>query len=168
MQGLLSSVEWSENHLARCQKHSMPGSISELIDRIQNYFFKGAPLGEAPWHLLNQEEWTPFQKDVYLAISKIPHGETRTYGWVASRIGKVSASRAVGQALRKNPFPILIPCHRVLGTKSFGGFMGISDPSQPELQLKLRLMKLEEEYINPSFSFLSKSSDWSGFKQLGI
>lgn len=58
---------------------------------------------------------TPFQKDVYAATRKIPYGETRSYGWVAEQIGKPNASRAVGQALNKNPLPLYIPCHRVIG-----------------------------------------------------
>lgn len=132
----------------------MPLALLELIDRIRGYFWRGEPIGEVPWEQLDQSHWSEFQKDVYRTICKIPHGETRTYGWVAAHLGRGSACRAVGQALRKNPFPILIPCHRVLSTKSIGGFMGVIDPSQPELRLKRSLMDLEEEYCSPLFPFL--------------
>lgn len=165
--GLLSRIEWSENRLAPCQKVKIPLELTGLIDRIRNYFNLGSPLGEVPWGSLDQENWTQFQEEVYFAISKIPHGETRTYGWVAAKIGRGSASRAVGQALRKNPLPILIPCHRILGSKNFGGFMGTTDPSHPELQLKRRLMQLEEEYLSPSFSFLTAETTWNNYRHLG-
>lgn len=64
---------------------------------------------------------TPFQRSVLKACSSIPFGQTRSYKWIAQRLGKPKASRAVGQALNKNPFPVLIPCHRVV---SFGGDIG--------------------------------------------
>lgn len=54
------------------------------------------------------------------AMAEIPHGETRTYGQIAKRVG--AAPQAVGQACGANPLPILIPCHRVTGTDWFGGF----------------------------------------------
>ena len=57
---------------------------------------------------------TEFEKKVYKAVLKIPIGETRTYKWVAKAIGHPRASRAIGQALKKNPFPLIIPCHRVI------------------------------------------------------
>ena len=58
---------------------------------------------------------TAFQKQVWEALETIPYGETRTYGQVAHMIGKPNAMRAVGGANNKNPLPILIPCHRVIG-----------------------------------------------------
>jgi methylated-DNA-[protein]-cysteine S-methyltransferase len=167
-QGLLSRIEWSENRLALYQKVTVPTHISELIDRIRGYFYQGEPIGVIPWELLDQSDWSDFQKKVYRTLTKIPHGETRTYGWVAERMGKSTASRAVGQALRKNPLPILIPCHRVLSSTSLGGFMGAIDPSQAELKLKRKLMSLEEEYQSPVFSFLSPHGGWAGLERLTI
>jgi O-6-methylguanine DNA methyltransferase len=57
---------------------------------------------------------TSFQKRVYTVIKKIPCGKTRSYAWVAQKIGKPLAARAVGSALTRNPFPIIVPCHRVV------------------------------------------------------
>lgn len=57
---------------------------------------------------------TSFEKRVLRITSTIPFGETRSYAWVAKKVGKPNAVRAVGQALNKNPFLILIPCHRVI------------------------------------------------------
>jgi methylated-DNA-[protein]-cysteine S-methyltransferase len=57
---------------------------------------------------------TPFQHKVWHATRSIPYGETRSYAWVASQIGKSRAARAVGQALARNPLPLVVPCHRVV------------------------------------------------------
>jgi methylated-DNA-[protein]-cysteine S-methyltransferase len=66
-----------------------------------------------------------FQRQVLLAALAIPRGETRTYHQVARRIGRPTAARAVGQALGHNPLPIIIPCHRVLGSDgSLHGYSG--------------------------------------------
>lgn len=65
---------------------------------------------------------TSFQKKVWKALEKIPYGETRSYEWVAKEVGKPRASRAVGNAVGANPFPIVIPCHRVI--RKDGGLGG--------------------------------------------
>src|ERR1700687_1639232 len=57
---------------------------------------------------------TEFERAVLLKAFEIPRGEVRTYGWIAAEIGHPAAVRAVGTALRKNPLPVLIPCHRVV------------------------------------------------------
>ncbi|MBI5554369.1 MAG: MGMT family protein [Elusimicrobia bacterium] len=68
---------------------------------------------------------TEFEKKVYAACSLIPPGETRSYSWIAKRIGHPKACRAVGRALHKNPFAPLVPCHRVIHSDgSLGGFAG--------------------------------------------
>jgi len=66
---------------------------------------------------------TEFQKKVYRAILKIPLGEVRSYSWVAKKIGKPNCSRAIGNALNKNPFAPLVPCHRVVNSNGkLGGY----------------------------------------------
>ena len=68
---------------------------------------------------------TPFQKRVLLATLKIPRGKTRSYAWVAKEAGSPKASRAVGQALNKNPYAPHVPCHRVISSDgSIGGYAG--------------------------------------------
>jgi len=75
---------------------------------------------------MSRENWrsevTPFQKKVYEAIGKIPRGKTKTYAEVARMIGKPSAARAVGQALKKNRWAPQIPCHRVVSGSGLGGY----------------------------------------------
>ena len=74
--------------------------------------------------LLGTARITPFQAKVLKVVSGIPKGRVRTYGWVARRCGRPGASRAVGQALSRNPFPFTIPCHRVVRSDyGIGGFM---------------------------------------------
>ena len=80
---------------------------------------------------------TPFQRAVWLATRDIPYGETRSYGWLAARVGQPGAARAVGQALATNPWPIIVPCHRVVGADGgLGGYGG-------GLDMKERLLRLE-------------------------
>jgi methylated-DNA-[protein]-cysteine S-methyltransferase len=68
---------------------------------------------------------TPFQQKVWMALRKIPYGATRSYGQQAQAIGSPNASRAVGLANGKNPIPIIVPCHRVIGASgSLTGFGG--------------------------------------------
>ncbi|MCL2038313.1 MGMT family protein [Candidatus Saccharibacteria bacterium] len=68
------------------------------------------------------QEGTEFERAVWRAISEIPPGETRTYGQIAAAIGRPGAVRAVGTACGKNKFPIIIPCHRVVGANGCGGY----------------------------------------------
>lgn len=80
---------------------------------------------------------TEFQRKVWKELTKIPYGETRSYKEVAIAIGNEKASRAVGMANNKNPIPIVIPCHRVVGSnKKLVGYAG-------GLDLKEKLLSLE-------------------------
>ena len=87
------------------------------------------------------DELTAFEWQVLSAALQIPFGETRSYKWVAERIGKPKAVRAVGQALKKNPFAPLIPCHRVVKSDGqLGGYAGKMDNPK-----KVRLLKIEKD-----------------------
>jgi len=79
---------------------------------------------------------TTFTRRILLQTRKIPAGETRTYGWLARKLK--TSPRAVGQALKKNPVPVVIPCHRVVGSDCLGGFSA-------GINLKSRLLKLESK-----------------------
>lgn len=82
---------------------------------------------------------TPFEWKVLAATQKIPLGQTRSYQWVARTIGQPQAVRAVGQALHKNPFPLIVPCHRVIKSDgSLGGYAG-------GREMKKELLSLERE-----------------------
>ena len=80
---------------------------------------------------------TKFEWQVLKATMRIPLGETRSYQWIAKQIGSPKAVRAVGQALRKNPYPVIIPCHRVIKSDgSLGGYAGRHTPRKAKLLAK--------------------------------
>ncbi|UCG10923.1 MAG: MGMT family protein [Dehalococcoidia bacterium] len=111
-----------------------PNSFKDLTGRLSAYFY-GA--GVSFPDKLDLSHATPFQREVWAITRLIPYGETRSYNWVAEQIGKPEALRAVGQALGKNPLPIIIPCHRVVATSGWlGGFSGGAE-------MKQRLLSLE-------------------------
>lgn len=84
---------------------------------------------------------TPFQGRVLEELRKVPYGRTVTYGELARRVGNPRASRAVGMANGRNPLPIVIPCHRVIGADgSLTGFGG-------GIEVKRRLLELEHRHI---------------------
>jgi len=89
---------------------------------------------------------TPFERKVWNRIKKIPYGRVITYGYLASEIGRPGASRAVGMACKKNPLPILIPCHRVVGKDlSLTGYSsGMNHMVHTSgIEIKRRLLEIE-------------------------
>lgn len=80
---------------------------------------------------------TLFQKKVYTVVKDIPFGETRSYAWVAKKIGRPKAVRAVGTTLKKNPFTITVPCHRVVHSDGSIGEYALGR------DLKKRLLEIE-------------------------
>ena len=95
--------------------------------------------GRASFDLPLSMQGTPFQQRVWAAMRAIPAGRTRTYGDIARELG--SAARAVGQACRSNPLPIVVPCHRVVACSGLGGFAG--DTSGRKLAVKRWLLRHE-------------------------
>ena len=80
---------------------------------------------QALYKILGNNSLTKFQKKVYRAILYIPRGEVRSYKWVARKIGNPRSYRAIGQALKKNQYTVIIPCHRVIRSDgSIGGYSG--------------------------------------------
>ena len=111
-----------------------PQPFEDIIQRFKTYFRGGRVTFP---DVLDLSRATPFQRDVWEATRRIPYGETKSYAWVAAQIGKPAAVRAVGQALGRNPLPLIIPCHRVLASDgNLGGFTG-------GLDMKRRLLGLE-------------------------
>lgn len=92
---------------------------------------------------LNMADLPDFHRRVYEAARAIPSGETRTYGDVAREIGDLGAARAVGQALGRNPFAIVVPCHRVLAANGRTGGFSASGGAVT----KLRLLTIEQAGI---------------------
>lgn len=112
--------------------------LKEAIQWLTRYFSGQQPVALPPLHLVG----TPFQQQVWEMLCTIPYGDTVTYGelahrFSASRAGAPMAAQAVGDAVGKNPVPIMIPCHRVVGVK--GKLTGYA----AGLDKKVALLKLE-------------------------
>ncbi len=114
-----------------------PQQIARIIDDIAA-LFEGEKRDLA-YVELDMEGVAAFERDLYALTVDIKPGETKTYGELARALGDVSFSQRVGQSLGRNPWPIIVPCHRVLGA---GGRMtGFSAPGGVEA--KRRLLKIE-------------------------
>ena len=97
-------------------------SVQPVIDQLREYFARDRKGFDLPVDLSGV---TPFTRSVLDATNRIPYGKVRTYGDVAAEIGKPKASRAVGNALGRNPIPVIIPCHRVvLASGAMGWYTG--------------------------------------------
>jgi methylated-DNA-[protein]-cysteine S-methyltransferase len=84
--------------------------------------------------------YPPFYRKVWLACSQIPKGTTLSYGELAAKVGSPKAARAVGQAMAKNPFAPVIPCHRVIGSNGkMVGYSGIGG-----IKKKIAMLKKEQ------------------------
>jgi len=119
---------------------SSPYRFKDLIKRLKAYFSGHKVLFPDE---LDLSAATQFQREVWQAGRLMPYGETRSYSWLAKKVGKPEAARAVGQALGKNRLPIIIPCHRVISSNgSLGGFSG-------GLEMKRRLLRLEAAATSP-------------------
>lgn len=115
------SPAWAREAAARIQKH-LGGELQDL--------------SKIPVDLSG---CTPFFRCVYEHARSIQPGRTLSYGELASQAGSPGAARAVGQAMRRNPVPLLVPCHRVLGSKSAPGGFSLGDG----VTTKRRLLSLE-------------------------
>lgn len=80
---------------------------------------------------------TEFSQKVWEATRLIPYGQTRSYSWIAEKLGSPRAQRAVGGALRRNPLPLVIPCHRVIRADGALGGFGGSEPQKLKIKEKL-------------------------------
>jgi methylated-DNA-[protein]-cysteine S-methyltransferase len=108
--GGIMSVAFVEKRL-RSDRH-LPGCVEDCVRQLDEYF-KGT---RKEFSLKLLPEGTPFQKQVWQELRRIPYGKAVSYGDVARAIGKPFAFRAVGNANNKNPIAIIVPCHRVIGS----------------------------------------------------
>jgi len=114
-----------------------PPELQRVIERIHG-LLNGAR-DDLEDVALDLREIPPFHRRVYEIARAIHPGQTRSYGEIANALGEPQAARAVGQALGANPFPIIVPCHRVLAAGSKAG--GFSAPGGT--RTKLRLLEIE-------------------------
>jgi methylated-DNA-[protein]-cysteine S-methyltransferase len=117
-----------------------PGRRAAVLNmcRDMKAYFHGA-LIETPWKSLDLGGLTPLQRSVLRAVASVPHGQVRSYGEIAAQVGRPRAFRFVGTTLAQNPFPLFIPCHRIVRADgSLGGFGGGA-------KLKKRMLSLEKQ-----------------------
>lgn len=119
---------------------SIDNSFNPLIQEIQNYF--SGKLTQFKSHFI--ATGTPFQQKVWHRLLAIPYGQTLTYGQLAKELN--TSPRAVGNACRRNPIPLLIPCHRVVGSKGLGGYAG--DTTGELFSIKPWLLAHETRFMN--------------------
>ena len=104
-----------------------PAWVKELAQDLKDYCSQDKNALDAldKWQhspYLNWQQFTTFQKDVYRRLCQIQDGEVLTYGQMAKEIKNPKAQQAVGGALGKNPYPLIIPCHRIVAQGGLGGF----------------------------------------------
>jgi len=97
-----------------------PPILKDTVTQLEEYFARERTEFDVPMEL----DGTPFQKEVWAELSRIPYGETISYGELARRVGRPRGPRAVGQANGKNPIAIIVPCHRVVASNGIGGYGG--------------------------------------------
>jgi len=120
----------SAGPLARRRGHAAGRELSSYFSGRLRSFSARCDLGGLP----------PFTRAVLKITARIPYGEVRSYRWVAERLGKPKAMRAVGNALARNPIPIIIPCHRVVRSDGTLGGYALG------LNWKRRLLVLEKSH----------------------
>jgi methylated-DNA-[protein]-cysteine S-methyltransferase len=125
------------------------GVVEEAARQLREYF-DGR---RTSFHLPLDPEGTAFQRRVWRALEHIPYGTTISYGELARRIGNPAASRAVGAANGRNPIPIVIPCHRVIGADGkLTGFGGGLPLKEALLALEARVSQQQAAVIAPGAS----------------
>ncbi len=123
--------EGSSLHYVRDESDPL---LKEAVRQLDEYFSKKRRQFSLPL----DQSGTPFQLSVWKELSNIPYGETRSYQEIAEAIGNKKAVRAIGQANKANPLPIVIPCHRVIGkNKKLTGYAGT------RTDIKEKLLRLE-------------------------
>lgn len=90
------------------------GLLAEAVDQLRAYFAGERTVFELPLSI-PEERGSEFERAIWTELTRIPYGEMCTYGEVAAAVGDPAAARAVGAACNRNPIPVIVPCHRVVG-----------------------------------------------------
>jgi len=131
--GLVGCAAWVQRQMPSAHVVDEHPALEALSAQLTGYFNGTVRDFSVPLDLRG----TPFQLEVWQALQQIPYGEVRSYGEIARAIGRPKAVRAVGMANHDNPVPIIVACHRVIGSnRRLTGYGG-------GLDLKERLLRLE-------------------------
>jgi methylated-DNA-[protein]-cysteine S-methyltransferase len=126
-------VQWSDNtiHKVRFSATGVPGNVPDLIRQ----YCAGQVVSPERLDSIATHEDTVYSR-IYRAVRQVPYGNTTTYGKIAAIVR--TSPRVVGQAMSRNPTPLVIPCHRVLAAHGMGGF-------SPEVAIKESLLAMEKK-----------------------
>jgi methylated-DNA-[protein]-cysteine S-methyltransferase len=121
-------------HLSQTTKlHSDDPYLFQAFTQLKEYFSRNRKKFDLPLDL----KGTGFQLKVWDEVKKIPYGKTRSYKYIAEQLGDVNLIRAVGRANSQNPIPIIIPCHRVIGSNgALTGYAGGLDVKEKLLEIE--------------------------------
>jgi methylated-DNA-[protein]-cysteine S-methyltransferase len=136
--GWVTTINWIADHQGHQKMIFGDTEEKQLLDKLHSdllRYFAGERCSFT-WPL----QWGPctdFQKKVWTCLQSVPYGQTRSYAWIAKQIGADKAVRAVGTANGRNPFPLIVPCHRII--REDGAIGGYS----PGTEIKRKLLALE-------------------------
>ena len=134
---ILGDSDAGESPGKRAKSPDTIPALKEAVEFLKRYFAGK----KVSWRGKSIPAGTPFQNQVWRATAAIPFGTTISYGELAARLGKPGAARAVGMGMARNPLPLLVPCHRVIGAD--GSLVGYGGKSPAGLRLKRRLLRHE-------------------------
>ena len=117
-----------KNHSSILSLDICDKEIKNILLQLKNYFSSAISFNT----ISLAPQGTSFQQSVWHELCKIPLGEIRTYGEIANKLN--SSARAVGNACRKNPVQIIVPCHRVVSAKGLGGYAGETQGRQLDIK----------------------------------
>ena len=158
-------VAWSDNGLTRLQLPELdPGATERRLRGRSPRAAPGRPTAQIDRAIAQVESYLAgkrvdfasveldlsgigaFHHRIYDAARRVPWGETTTYGDLAQRVGSPGAARAIGQAMGRNPVPIIIPCHRILASgKKVGGFSAFGGVTTKQRLLALEGVRLDDD-----------------------
>jgi len=123
----LAEISWLRQKAYAASRQQTPAPILRVVTDTLDAYFSSVTVSSAFEFSL---AGTKFQKRVWQALQEIPSGTVKTYGELAKELG--TSSRAIGQACKRNPISILIPCHRIVASHGIGGYMG--DPRKVHIK----------------------------------
>lgn len=134
----------------------LPAFAQDAVGALQRYFAGSTGTLEAlP---LDESIVTEFNSSIYRALRAVPWGTTVTYGDLAKRVGQPGAARAVGVAMGRNPWPVIVPCHRVLASgQKIGGFSAPGGTATKEKLLSLERVEVGDPVLPGLFDRLPSS-----------
>ncbi len=133
--------ELSELREASERSHGNSTWLDDVAERLRAYF---AGRDVPDWSDVPTPDGPPFHRACWEACRRIGHGEVMTYADLAEAAGSPMASRAAGQAMRSNPLPVIVPCHRVVGSGGrLHGYAGTTEGDSVALRIKRGLLELE-------------------------